>query len=135
MSVDKNKLKKVAKSVLKILEKEELRLNEIIFLSDKRDISRDYISITLRPSSNSLIPKGMALTISYISDECGIPMEIRINKVEGYSRIILKSNKLLPGYNSFARDIYGNIAQDKKIETTDINLIKKELEKLCKYLS
>ena len=74
----------------------------------------------------------MAMTISYTIEGIGIPMEIRIKQIEGYSKITLKTNKLLPGYEPFTKDVCGNIAQDKKINSTDIDFIKKSLKNFAR---
>lgn len=91
----------------------------------------EYISVALRPSSSDFVVKTKSPTVSYIKLGYGIPLEIRVNKYESYSRVVLKTDLgVLPSYKKFATDIYGNIAQDKVLKTTEMAEIKKELEKL-----
>lgn len=94
------------------------------FLIDEN--TKEHIQIHLRPSE----PGTQAYTITYMIPDRGIGLEVKINKELGYSKIIFKGNFTLPDYNPFARDVFGNIAQNKKLDYTDISQIRTELEKL-----
>lgn len=132
MSIKASDLKRIVKNFLDFLDK-----NDVIVMAEEyekkfpiAEALDEYISVELRPSSSELIARTKSPTVSYRAGG-GIPLELRINKYEGYSRIILKTTLgILPGYRPFAVDIYNNIAQDKKLQTTEISEIKKELEKL-----
>jgi hypothetical protein len=135
MSIEADELKKIIKNFLKVIEKREVLSLLDYEQPEKRfpipDKQNEYISVAFRPSSNHLMPLYKTPKISYHIIGCGIPSEVVINPYEGYSRIILKTVMgILPGYEPFAIDRYDNIAQHKKLSSTDISEVRRELENL-----
>jgi hypothetical protein len=129
-SITRDYLRRISRNVLDFLNKKN-----IVSLSDLetvmgRQFSTDigeYILVSYGPSE-----QGIAHVIDYIAPPKGIPLEIRINRGSMYSKIIFKGNFNLPGYTPFGSDPFDNIAQEKKLDSTDIVRIKSELESLVK---
>lgn len=147
MSIQAADLKRMVKNLLKFFEEvltnEKIdRIYEFELLKDVEmkfkiiDSPNDYISLMFRPSSRyKEYTTSLALTISYIMPGHGVPLEVRVNRSEGYSRIILKTNvKLIPGYKIFAIDNFDNIYQDKVLPSAHASQIKEELQNLLKQL-
>lgn len=135
MSIQLNDLKKITKKFLNVIEE-----NRIFSLLDVEQGSEkmfpiagnpnEYISFEFRPSSDHRIAHRKSPTITYNKINGGMPIEVIINRYEDYSRIIVKTIDTIPGYSPFYVDIYGNIAQEKKIHSTNTSQVKKELENL-----
>ena len=139
MSVKTNDLKRIVNNFLNLMEKEEVKSMLDYEQPEKRfpvpDKPNDYISVEFRPSSNTPIPLTNSPTISYHAGGGGIPLEVRINSNEGYSRIILKTVEgVIPNYSPFAIDIFDNIGQNKIIKSTDVADVKKELKNILEFL-
>ncbi|MEM5872257.1 MAG: hypothetical protein QXD55_00120 [Candidatus Aenigmatarchaeota archaeon] len=135
MSIKKDDLKRIVNNFLKVLENKEIQ-TLLDFERPKKifpitNDASEYVSVEFRPSSTHIKAFTKSPTISYIIEGCGIPLEVRINSYEGYSRIILKTVEgVFHGYSPFTIDKFNNIAQDKMIYSTDISLVKEELKKL-----
>jgi len=129
--ITQEKLKEIARSVLNLLERENIDSIGSLFsrLGESFDIKgKDHIiQIELRPSKSGT----EAYTISYINPKGGIPIEIRMNSDFNYSKIIVKTKSKLKKYKSFISDYFGNLIQDKTIRRCSISKVKKELEKLA----
>jgi uncharacterized protein YueI len=131
MSIKKEYLGRIAENVLKTLDNENVTtssdldriMNQTFLIGEN---TKEKISVELRPSNLNTTTR----VISYITPERGIPLEIRVNEELKYSQIILKGNFNLSGYEAFHQDIFGNIAQNKKLDSTNISQIKSELKKL-----
>jgi hypothetical protein len=82
------------------------------------------INIEVRPSNFFSID----FTISYITSNKGIPIEVRINPGMNYSRIIVKTELRLEDYNPFTYDEFGNVMQEKTMDGCSISELKKELK-------
>jgi hypothetical protein len=134
MSVNASVLKEAIERVLEVIKDYGDKLDKITTPERINISSGKYITIEWRPSSNSSMGIGMALTISYIVKDVGIPLEVRLNRDENYTRIILKSNREIKSYECFYTDPYGNIYQDKIIRPANITLLQKELESLYQSL-
>ena len=128
--ITQEKLKEIARSILDLLEKENIDSIGSLFsrLGESFNIKREdhIIQIESRPSES----ESEAYTISYIIPTGGIPLEIRMNHDLNYSNIIVKTNSGLKDYTSFAFDYFGNRIQNKEIKGCSIPIIKKELEEL-----
>ena len=128
--ITQGKLRKIARSILDLLEKEDIdsigsvfsRVGESFHIKGEDHI----IQIESRPSESGT----EACTISYIIPDGGIPLEIRMNSNFNYSKIFVKTESGLDNYIPVTSDYFGNIIQDKKIGGCSILKIKKELEKL-----
>lgn len=131
--ISKSDLRDIAKQFLEFIDKEKIYSLEDLNQKDGErfdldTITGDFIEIELRPSKS----KTPASTISYIIPKIGIPLEVRMNASENYSVVIVKNSAMFEGYLKLASDKYGNIIQDKFIETIEFALVRKELEALIK---
>ena len=63
------------------------------------------------------------------------PLTLRINPDLNYSMIILKAEEIINGYTPFVTDIFGNIIQDKRIPSSDLEDALREIELLRKLSS
>jgi len=128
--ITQKKLGQIARNVLDFLEREDINSIKSLEkrLGESFDVKREdhIIQIELRPSESG----SKAYTISYIMPRGGIPIEIRMNPDFNYSKIIVKTKPKLTDYIPLIFDYFGNIIQDKSIESCSILEIKKELEKL-----
>jgi hypothetical protein len=64
------------------------------------------------------------------------PMRIVIDQNHGFSRIIVKADSILSGYQGFLRDGNRNYLQRRIIESSDAGLVpdvKRELERLARF--
>jgi hypothetical protein len=84
------------------------------------------MEIRIRPSVSGT----KALTISYVQQGLGIPLELKLNLALIYSEVILKMQEVLQGYAPFAQDVFGNLAQFKLIPTCEFAPIRQELDAL-----
>lgn len=73
------------------------------------------IQLETRPGGKTILPTDIAYTVSYIIQDTGIPIEIRMNSKSAYSKITLKLGDLIQGYNPFFEDGQGNIIQEKML--------------------
>lgn len=89
-----------------------------------------FIEISLRPSNAG----AYAYTISYVVINTGIPIEARINPLSNYSRMIVKQEEEITGYESFGVDLFENILQIKHLGEAGISDVKRELETLADEL-
>ena len=71
-----------------------------------------------------------APTISYIIPAIGIVLDIKTNNSLGYCSLLTKGNFSINGYKIFAKDPSGNLIQQKKIYSTEIQVLKSELSDL-----
>jgi hypothetical protein len=132
MKISGDELGKIAQTILDLLEKEGISSISSLEARISRKTntivnSSDRISFELRPS----VDKTQAYTLSYTREGTGIPIEIRINPAKGYTKIILKTEKELKGYEPFLYDIFDNIVQERRIQETGISQIKAELRQLA----
>ena len=73
------------------------------------------IQLEARPGGKTVLPTDIAYTISYIIQNIGIPIEVRMSPRGVYSKITLKSGDLIQGYNPFFEDRQGNTIQEKML--------------------
>lgn len=85
-------------------------------------IDGETLEILFRPSNQTT----QALTLSYIKEGYGVPLEVRMNKSLGYSLVVVKLNEYLTGYKPMAIDCFGNVVQTKRLETLFVP-VKEEL--------
>ncbi len=132
MKITEKRIKQVAKNLVELLDEEKVHSAEDLEkLLGKRIFVRgsqlDYVEVAFRPSNFGT----SALTISYTAPYVeGIPLEIRINSSLNYSQIILKMRRKIEGYSIFERDLYGNMAQNKLIQSANWQDVIKEITKL-----
>ncbi len=91
-------------------------------------IPGERVEFLLQPSNLGT----RAYTVSYVIPGAGIPIEFKLNSHLGYTKIILKMEKPLQGYEPFMADPYQNIIQSKDIQDTSLASVKQELERLLK---
>lgn len=132
MKITKEKLREVAENFLEILAKREINsLESLKKAVQKSEIfplernSSEYVSYTIRPSEMNT----SAHTLSYNILSAGIPIELKINPILGYSRIIIKYQGKMGGYSILSEDNFRNIIQNK-IMLPDFQLFLEELKKL-----
>lgn len=92
-----------------------------------RSDTPDHIQFEVRPSNGGTC----AYVVSCIAPGRGIPLEVRLNAALGYAKIILKGGFLLPTYNPFCSDPFGNIIQDQTLTPADFSCVKAELARLA----
>ena len=135
MKLTHKELRKIATNLLSIIDKEKIdcvdsleeKLRSPLMINiDMGD--NEYVSISKRPSN-----EGFAYTFSYMTPNSGIPMEIRINPTLNYTKVIIKDEKMVDGYQKFAIDPFGNKVQDITIKSSDLPFLKIELERLSVY--
>ncbi|MBI4158689.1 hypothetical protein HY500_00335 [Candidatus Woesearchaeota archaeon] len=71
--------------------------------------------------------------ITYIVNGEGVPIEIVFRPELGYSHIIVKTAVSLGGYMPLATDLHGNRIQSKILPTLDLEVLKREIERLRDY--
>jgi hypothetical protein len=91
--------------------------------------SQDYVEIALKPSNLG----SLALTLAYVSPGYGNPIEFRINPRAAYSKILVKHEKQIEGYAPFDIIQISQNIQEKKLNTTDLSDVLKELEFLKSF--
>ncbi len=133
MLINREELKRNAENLLNILEEQKVYsvadLNRLLKKRVQVGAS-DFVEFSLRPSNF----RTRAYTISYIVPYIqGISLEIKINPRLNYSQIIIKSENEIGDYKSFSYDDFGNLILNKKLETTEVREIKKEIERLRDY--
>ena len=101
----------------------EVRMGATYEISHQK---KDALMIERRPSNFGT----SAYTLSYIRENGGIPLEVRLNQDLSYTQIILKCEEDLAGYAPFAVDPSQNIVQTKKFDRADVGLVKAELKRL-----
>ncbi len=84
-----------------------------------------FIQLESRPSTKG----SLAITISYIIDGKGIPIEIRLNPEQDYSLFFVKSKEEIESYNPELVDPLGNVIQSKKIGSSFEEMLE-ELKRL-----
>lgn len=88
------------------------------------------VDLTLNPSGSGTSTH----TVSYVTPEELIPLEVKVNKVFGYVNVILKAQEVLRerGYTCFAYDTFNNMTQSKVLRGAGFKEARKELEDLAK---
>ncbi len=104
------------------------RIKDTLFSVEKDKIQ--YIHVQSIPTNSGI----RNYTITYNVPGKGAPLEVEINKESGYTKIILKGNFPLPEYEPLNQDGFGNIPQNKKLDSVDISQMRLELEKLINYI-
>ncbi len=141
MVIKKTRLQNIVLRLLNVLKKEgvdslpalERMLGKRFYIEDNTSFLNgncgyEFIDFHSRPSNKNT----RTHTISYAIERTGIPLEIKLNPVLGYSRIIIKVNIPVPGYESFANDYSGNIIQVKSLDIADWNRTVSEVRELAR---
>tara|TARA_Y100000310_G_scaffold340770_1_gene437693 strand:- start:576 stop:989 length:414 start_codon:yes stop_codon:yes gene_type:complete len=126
--IDLESLKKNARHLLEFLDRNEIQeprdlesvLNQSLIINRK---TKEHVTTEIRPSNLGTA----TYDISYIQYGKGILLDVKINPSFEYTAFIVKGKFELPGYESFAKDNNGNIAQMKRIGSTSIEDIRNEL--------
>jgi len=93
--------------------------------------SPEYIYVESQRRSE----KGVhADVLFYVVPVSGIPIEVRVIEVRGYSRLIVRHEKQLNGYAMSGIDALSNVVQQKKINSNDLSYVVAELERLKENL-
>jgi hypothetical protein len=142
MKITKDRLREIAETFLRILEKEKAEaFSDLERLAGQaipvEGREHDCLITEWRPSNWGT----KALNIEYIIQHKpgevggGIPLNVIINPALAYSQIFLKCCSTIPGYGSFDvsfnLDPFGNLLQAKRLDTVDWKLIQKEIRRLC----
>lgn len=130
MRVTKSMLKHIANNFINTIEKQgldSLKSLEANLENEMHISESEYIMIELRPSNLGTT----TFTISYIAPGTGIPLEVKINDILHYSKIVLKSTYKVNGYEPFSIDKIRNVVQAKTLPSIDIKDIKRELKYLA----
>ena len=107
-------------------------LEELMTRASIKTEGDGQIQIAFRPSEKG----SQAHTLSYVVPDRGIPLEVRMNFIWGYTYIILKANEQLPGYAPFeigTFDDFGNTRQSKELPDVEFSTFMSELESLMGY--
>ena len=133
MKLTRSDLKCVVEEVIKFLEKHKAISDLEKMLGRKFSVNRfpeHYIKIHIRPSNAGTV----AYKISYYANPGGIPLELVMNPMLGYSQIIVKFQGKISGFDCFYFDRFGNKMQSKCLPKANLELCKKELQDLIAYL-
>ena len=136
MRISKKKFRQIAENLLHFINKEQItrledleaKLGKRYEIDKRRKGRKEFVEVSLRPSNLGT----KAYTLSYIVEGSGIIIETRLNNILGYSQIIIKLGEVAPSYAPFSVDPYKNIAQNKVLESTNLEKVLKELEVLRK---
>lgn len=136
-SVNRQHLEKLANELLSFLDTkkiESIKDLERVMKEKSLPAFGDYnaegmVIISLRPSNEGT----KAHTVSYFVEGLGFPIEFKINTKLGYSKMIIKGDFNLQGYSDFAQDRFGNIVQEKQLNSIDFSQVRVEIEKLLNY--
>lgn len=114
-----------------ILQFEDVKNNVGTYFHD--GINSNIVLITLVPSFHN--KEILDYTVTYFLKEkptnyIEATPSIRINPKIGYSNIIIKADKKIPGYDNFYVDKSLNVLQMRTLQFTYLPIIKGELEKL-----
>ncbi len=134
MIIDYEKLQFSAEKLLEIFERNKIStVSDLEQVLDEKFIvdthPSDFVMVELRPSNKGTF----ACTVSYIAPSYGIPIELKINSELNYSQIFIKTKDMVDGYILFeygAIDEFQNLRQYKRLETTDLTELIKEIKKL-----
>ncbi len=132
MRISREEFRQIARNFGEILDREgidslaevESRLGMQIEVGGQ--YSADRVTLNMR-SSNA----GPAHTLSYIRDEVGIPIEMRVSKLGNYSKSIIKFEGVAGRYVPFLDDGRGNLIQERTWGGNDFSGVRKELERLA----
>jgi len=141
MIITRDKLKEIAETFLRILEKERVgAFSDIERLAGQaipvEGREHDYLITDWRPSNFGTRALSVAYVIQHKPGETGggNPLDVRMNPSLAYSQIFLKCHEKIPGYGpfdiSFPLDPFGNLLQFKLLQTTDWKLIQEEVRRL-----
>jgi hypothetical protein len=129
MKITRQDLGEMAGRILEVLERERIcslaQLNEH---KGKRITvgEKEFVDINLRPSKRGT----QANTLSYIVEDRGIPIGVRINPVLHYGDITVKTGGLIGGYQDFSLDGFGNLIQSKELYPSSFQCMERELKEL-----
>jgi len=87
----------------------------------------ESVWIGLRPSNGLTY----AHTLSYVAEGVGIPIEIRLNRDLGYTKVIIKMQEELAKYAVCAMDHLRNMVQERFLEEAGVERARRELEDLA----
>ncbi len=94
-------------------------------------IPPEFIEIKKQPGGRGLVPTSLPITLSYIIDGKGIPLELRINDQEHYSAVIVKVYaRTLGGYTKLTEDPNGNSIYHKILVSEELTEVLSELRTL-----
>jgi hypothetical protein len=88
---------------------------------------KDRVFIEMRPSEIGT----QSITVSYVIPGIGIPIEFKYNCVFEYAKIFLKLEKVLPLYEAFSYDQFGNVIQSRLFTGIEYSEVKNEIKSLC----
>ncbi len=126
-NITKEDLRRYSSEILKFFEMEKIASFEQLEgkIGTSFNSLEGRIYLEMRPSKKMSV----AYTVSYVIHGKGIPIEIRLNKIYGYSNITIKSEEVMTEYKPQFSDPLGNIIQDKKFEFS-FDKVLQELKKL-----
>lgn len=132
--VTRQDLSKYSQRLIDFLAKQ--KIDSIKAIQDRKGVAFEIaqgesIDFEERPSGRGIIPTDTAMTMSYIVDRVGIPIELRFNNSSGYVYVTIKCDRLREGYTLFLRDVLNNQIQTKRLEYSFEGTVK-ELEDLAK---
>lgn len=130
MKLSKKEIGKIAKDFLDFLDRERIfSTKDLEQRLDKNFLIDEKIKSSVSISLNSSEFYTKAYTISYIRKGLGIPLEVKVNLVLEYSRIIIKCEEKIKSYTPFVLDSFGNMVQSTLIESADFLNVREELKR------
>lgn len=127
MKVSVNDLRRYANTFLKVCKK-ITNLEEELGSKYKIPHTNEFISVEETPSNAGTY----GYAISYNLPGVGIPLELKLNPILGYTNIILKADEIIEQYKPAAEDRFGNIIQMKKLLSDKLSDGLKEIERLTR---
>ena len=130
MTITKNDLQRYSSEIVSLLKNKNISSLEELErkIGSSFDSLEGKISLESRPSTKG----SLAITISYIIDGKGIPIEIRLNLEQNYSLFFVKSEEEIESYNPELVDPLGNVIQSKKIGSSFKEMLE-ELKRLSSF--
>ena len=131
MQITRKDLGQIAENFLQVLDREGIHSLESLdrILDQRLDVDKSsghVLKVQLRPSLSNT----KAHTMSYIIPIVGIPIETRMNYDLSYLNMIIKTGSIIPGYSEFSLDGFGNIIQNKVINSSEWEILERELRAL-----
>ena len=131
--ITNNDIRRYSSGILGLLEREEIDSIQGIQkrLGESFEMHDGVFQLEARPSGLNPVVDRISITMSYIIQGKGIPIEIRLNVKNNYAFMIIKSNSRLEGYNPDFYDPLGHIIQSKRFALS-FDDVKEELKRMSK---
>ena len=132
MRIQREHLREVSRSLLALLTREGVStIGDIVKLQGRQIQVAEGLPGIVETEMRAQCMGSASLTISYTHPDMGIPIEVKV-RTPLYIMVIVKTEALIEGYESFTMDETGNVAQTKLLPLNWSEAVK-ELQKLSNY--